>query len=51
MALVRLVWYRLSCTSEMVRNILKHEFCVQWSGSVAFVATNYDATWFSELGR
>jgi hypothetical protein len=51
MALVRLVLYRLSCTNEMVQNILKHEFCVQRSGSGAFVPKNCDATWFSELGR
>jgi hypothetical protein len=27
----------------------KHEFCVQWSGSGAFVAKNSDATLFREL--
>jgi hypothetical protein len=51
MALVWLVLYQLLCTNETVRNILKPEFYVQWSGSGAFVAKNYDATWFSELGR
>jgi hypothetical protein len=51
MALVRLVLYRLSCTNETVRNVLKDEFCVQWSGSGAFVAKNSNATWFSELVR
>jgi hypothetical protein len=51
MALVRLVLYRLSCTNETVRNVLKDEFCVEWSGSDAFVAKNSNATWFSELVR
>src|SRR6185503_14607104 len=31
------------CT-QMVRNALKHEFWVQWSGSSGFVAKNSDAT-------
>jgi hypothetical protein len=35
----------------MVRNAAKHEFSVQWSGSGAFVASNFDATWFSKLVR
>jgi hypothetical protein len=48
MAPVLLVLHQLSCSNETVR---KHEFWVQWSGSVAFVAKNLDATSFSELGR
>jgi hypothetical protein len=51
MVLVWLVLYRLSCTNETVRNILKHVFCVQWKGSGAFFAKNSDTTWFSELVR
>jgi hypothetical protein len=51
MALVRLVLHRLSCSKETARNALKHEFCVQWSGSGAFVVKNSDATLFSELVR
>jgi hypothetical protein len=51
MALVRLVLYRLSCTNETVRNVLKDEFFVEWSGSGAFVAKNSNVTWFSELVR
>jgi hypothetical protein len=51
MALVRPVLRRLSCSNETVRNAPKHEFWVQWSGSGAFVAKNFDATTFSELGR
>jgi hypothetical protein len=35
----------------MVRNSLKHEYWVQWSGLGAFVAKNFDATSFSELVR
>jgi hypothetical protein len=49
MALVRLILHRLSFSNEMVRNTLKHEFWVQWSGSDAFVVKNSDATLFSEL--
>jgi hypothetical protein len=41
----------ISCSNETVRNAPKHEFSVQWSESVAFIATNFDATSFSELGR
>jgi hypothetical protein len=48
---VRPVLHRLSCINETVRNAPKHEFCVQWSGSGTFVAKNFDATTFSELGR
>jgi hypothetical protein len=44
-------WRRLSCSNETVRNIPKHEFWVQWSGSGAFVAKNSDTTSFSELVR
>jgi hypothetical protein len=51
MAPIRPVLYRLSCSNEMVRNATKHEFCVQWSGSGAFVAKNSDATLFTELVR
>jgi hypothetical protein len=51
MALVRLALLRLSSSNEMVRNALKHEFLVQWSGSGAFVAKNSDATLFSKLVR
>jgi hypothetical protein len=51
MVLVRLVLYRLSCTNETVRNVLKHKFCVHWSGPGAFIAKNSDASWFSELVR
>jgi hypothetical protein len=51
MGLVRLVLYRLSCTNETVRNVLKDEFCAECSGSGAFVAKNSNATWFSELVR
>jgi hypothetical protein len=51
MALVWPALNRLSCNNEMVRNATKHEFWVQWSGSVAFVAKNFNATLFSELIR
>jgi hypothetical protein len=51
MAPVRPVLHRLSCSNETVRNTPKHEFRVQWSGSGAFVAKNYDKSLFSELGR
>jgi hypothetical protein len=51
MALVRQVLFRLSCSNETVRNAPKHEFWVQWSGSGAFGAINFDATSFSELRR
>jgi hypothetical protein len=51
MAPFRPVLHRLSCRKEMVQNIPKHEYWVQWSGSVAFVAKNLDATSFSELVR
>jgi hypothetical protein len=51
MAPARPVLRPLTCSNEMVRNAPKHEVCVQWSGSGAFVATNFDATSFSELGR
>jgi hypothetical protein len=51
MARIRPVFHRLSCRSETVRNAPKHKFSVQWSGSGAFVAKNFDATSFSELGR
>jgi hypothetical protein len=45
------VLHQLSCSNETVRNAPKHEFWVQWSGSGAYVATNFDATSFSELVR
>jgi hypothetical protein len=51
MELVRPVFHRLSCSNETVRNTPKHEVWVQWSGSAAFVAKNFDATSFSELVR
>jgi hypothetical protein len=51
MALFGQVLHRLSWSNETVRNAPKHEFWVQWSGSVAFVTKNFDATSFSELGR
>jgi hypothetical protein len=51
MALVRQVLHRLSCSNEKVQNAPKHEFWVQRSGSVAFVAKNLDATSFSKLVR
>jgi hypothetical protein len=51
MALVRLVLHRLSCANEMVRNVPKYEFWVQWSGSGAFVVKNSGAILFTELGR
>jgi hypothetical protein len=38
MAPVRPVLHRLSCSNKTVRNVAKHEFLVQWSGSRAFVA-------------
>ena len=36
------------CT-QMVRNAPKHEFRVQWSGSIPFIAKNSDATSWNEL--
>jgi hypothetical protein len=51
MAAVRPALHRLSCSNETVRNTPKQELWVQWSGSVVFVAKNFDATSFSELGR
>ena len=36
------------CT-QMLRNIPKRQFRVQWGGSGAFVAKNSDATWWHEL--
>jgi hypothetical protein len=44
---VRPVWHRLSCSNETVRNALKHEFLVKWSGSGAFIGKNSDATLFT----
>jgi hypothetical protein len=35
----------------MVQNALKHELWVQWRGSGAFVAKNFEAISFSELAR
>jgi hypothetical protein len=49
MALVLPLLQQLSWTDETVRNGPKHEFWVQWSGSRAFVAKNFEATSFSEL--
>jgi hypothetical protein len=51
MAPVQLVLHQLSCSNEMARNALKHEFWVQWSGSGAFVGKDSNATLFSELMR
>jgi hypothetical protein len=51
MAPVRLVLHRLSGCNVTVRTAPKHEFCVQWSGSGAFVAKNKDNSFFSELVR
>jgi hypothetical protein len=51
MALVRLVLHQLSGSNEMVRDVPKYEFWVQWSGSGAFVLKNSDTTLFSELVR
>jgi hypothetical protein len=51
MAPVRPVLHRLSCSNETARNAPKHEFWVQWSGSGAFIAKNFDATSFSKLVR
>jgi hypothetical protein len=51
MELVRLVLHRLSWSNETVQNAPKHEFWVQWSGSGAFVARNFDTTSFSVLVR
>jgi hypothetical protein len=51
MVLVRPVLHRLSRSDETVRDVLKYEFWVQWSGSAAFVAKNANATSFSELVR
>jgi hypothetical protein len=50
MAPVRPILHRLSCSNETFQNVPKYEFWVQWSGSGAFVAKNFDATSFSELG-
>jgi hypothetical protein len=44
---VRPILHRLFWSNETVRNAPKHEFWVQWSGSGAFVAKNFDATLFS----
>jgi hypothetical protein len=51
MAPVRPVLPQLSCSNETVQIVLKHELCVQWTGSVAFVAKNFKAISFSELVR
>jgi hypothetical protein len=51
MAPVRPVLPRLSCRNETVQNTLKHELWVQWRGSGAFVAKNFEAISFSELVR
>jgi hypothetical protein len=48
---VRTVLPRLSCSNETVGNAPKYKFWVQWSGSGAFVAKNFEATSFSELVR
>jgi hypothetical protein len=46
---VRQVLPQLSCSNETVGNAPKHEFCVQWSGSGAFVLKNFEATSLTEL--
>jgi hypothetical protein len=46
---VQHVLHRSSCSNEMVRNALKHEFRVQWGRSGVFVAKNSDATSLHEL--
>jgi hypothetical protein len=51
MAPIRPVLHRLSCSNEMVQNVPKYEFWVQWTGSGAFIAKNSDVTSFSELVR
>jgi hypothetical protein len=51
MASDRPVLHPLSRSNETVRNAPNHEFCVQWSGSGAFIAKNANATSFSELVR
>jgi hypothetical protein len=51
MAPVRHVLHQLSFNIEMVRNALKREFSVQWSGSGAFILKIFEATSFSELVR
>ena len=50
------VLQQVSCTNEMVPNAPKHyenaakdEFRVQWGGSGAFVAKNYNLTSWHEL--
>jgi hypothetical protein len=51
MAPIRPVLHRLLCSNETVQNVTKYEFFIHWSGCGAFVATNFDATSFSELVR
>jgi hypothetical protein len=51
MAPIRPVLHQLSCNNQTVRNAPKHEFWVEWSGSGAFVAKNFEATSFSKLVR
>jgi hypothetical protein len=51
MAPVRPVLHQLLCSNKIVRNAPKYEFWVPWSGSGAFVAKIFDATFFSELER
>jgi hypothetical protein len=51
MARVQPVLHGLWSGKETVRNGQKHEFWVQWSGSVAFVVKNFKATSFSKLVR
>jgi hypothetical protein len=48
---VQPVLHQVSCSYETVRNAPKHEYWVQWSGSGALVAKNFDATSFSDLVR
>jgi hypothetical protein len=51
MAPVQPILRRVSCSNETVRNALKYEFWVQWSGSGALVAKNFNATSFGDLVR
>ena len=53
---VQPILHRVSCSNEMVPNARKHyknttkdEFRVQWGGSGAFVAKNYNVTSWDEL--
>jgi hypothetical protein len=47
----RAILHLVSCRNETVGIAPKYESWVQWIGSGAFVAKNFDATSFSELVR